>query len=288
MKTIQKLALAITAATFISCSSDSDNNTNDSGLNKKIIYQTHSLSPESNTKEIQYFSNNEIVADTVFNHLNVWTHRKITVVTGNTKSFQTLDTNGEIIQRSDYSYDNQGRIVSRRILVPLNLITVNFTYNSDNTITVNAFNNLDMTTTYVGTYYKNSDGLVYKEIRPNAANPSAPYENILQYENLKPISVTYSGTNVTTFEYYPNQKPDDILKTINELNNGVVSGLSLAMMAENGNFYFKRTGGTSNGVTTTYQTDFNAGNYIEYTKSTYLNTTGSNNLMTTETFYYYN
>ncbi len=288
MKTILKIALASIIACTISCSSDSDNNTEDSGLNKRIIYQTQSLYPTSNTKEIQYYSNNVVVADTVFNHLNEWTHRKITVTTGNTKSFQTLNTNDEIVQRSDYTYDNQGRITSRRILVPLNLLTVTFTYNPDDTITVNAINNEDMTSMYVGTYYKNSNGLVYKELRPGTTDPSITYENTLQYDNLKPISVTYSGGNVTMFDYYTNQKPNDILKTTNELNNSVISGLSLVNMAENGNFYFKRTGQTSNGVTTTYQTDFNAGDYIEYFKSTYLNTTSNNNLLTTEVFYFYN
>lgn len=288
MKTFQKIALATIALSIISCSSDSDNNTNDTGLNKKIIYQTQSLNPTANTKEIQYFSNNQIVADTVFNHLNEWTHRKIIVTTGNTKSFQTLNTNNEIIERSDYTYDNQGRILSRRILVPLNLLTVTFTYNPDNTITVNAVNSDDMSSIYVGTYYKNSNGLVYKEVRPGTADPSILYENTLQYDNLKPMSVAYSNGNVTAFDYYPNQKPTDILKSTNELNNGVISGLSLVIMAENGNFYFKRTGGSSNGITTTYQTDFNAGNYIEYIKSTYINTNTSNNLLTTEVFYYYN
>jgi hypothetical protein len=290
MKAMKSICLCILTLSVISCSNDSANNTEDdpTGLNKRIIYQTQSLYPENNTKEIQHYINNQVVADTVFNHLNEWMYRKITVTTGNTKSFLTLDTNNQITQRSDYTYDAQGRITSRRILVPLNLLTVTYTYNSDETVTVNAINSENMTSMYVGTYYKNSNGLIYKEARPGTADPSILYENTLQFDNLKPTSITYSGGNVTPFNYFSNPKPDDLLKSTIELNNGVLNGLSLVVLAQQGNFYYKYDIANGNGITTTYQTDFTTDNYIQYYKSTYINTTGNNNLLTTEIFYYYN
>lgn len=256
-------------------------------LHKRVILYTSTANPDYNTKEVQYYSNNQIVADTVFNHLNQWTARKIILTNGTTKTFQTLDTNNQITEHREETYDSQGRITSRRTYVPLNLIVVTYTYNSDNTVTANAYNIDDMTTTYVGTYFKNSSGLIYREERPGTANPAIVYQNNLQFDNSKPVSINYAGSSTVPFSYYPNPKPTALLKSVDELNNRVLYGLSLTRLAEEGNFYYKRNDETSVTTAYTYTTTFNSANYIEYYKMASL-TLASNNMTATEVFYYYN
>lgn len=287
------LTLLFIASLLASCTNDnpiesSDEAQDEMTLNKRIIYHTQSQFPTSNIKEVEYYSNNEIVADTVFNHLNQWTARKITITNGTTKTYQTLNTNNEIIEHREVTYDNQGRITSRRTYVPNNLIIVSFVYNPDNTVTANATNYQDGTVFQIATYHKNNSGLIYKEFKNNTLGNSGVFEGTLQFDGEKPTSLTFvDSPTVTTFDYYTNPMPSNLLKSVDELNNNVLSGLTLTRLAESGNFYYKRNGGSSSNGTTTYQTDFNTSNYIEYTKSTYLGG-GSTNQLTTETFYYYN
>jgi hypothetical protein len=277
--------------TIISCSSSSENNSvnNLMSLTKKITYSTQSLYPESNTKQIQYYTNNQVAADTTFNAANQWISRSVITTNGTTKIYQTFDTSNQIIEHREVVYDSQGRIISRRTFVPENLIIVSFVYNADNTVTANSIYTTDLSTHYIATFFTNSDGLIYKEDTFTAANPPVAFETTLLFDNLRPTSLFYStSSNALTFDYYDQPKPSNILKSVTELNNQVLSGLSLTKMAEVGNFYYKRPDTNSNGTISTYQTDFNANHYIEHYKSTYVNTTGNNNMLTTETFYYYN
>lgn len=257
-------------------------------LNKRIIFQSQSQNPSSNTKEIQYFSNNEIVADTLFNSSNQWTARKTITTIGTTKTFQTLNTTNEIIAHREEIYDDQGRITSRRTYIPENLIIVSFEYNSDNTITANATNTLDGTSSQIAVYHKNNDGIIYKEFRNNFIGTPSIVESTLQFDGSKPTQLTFAtSTSAIPFYYYDNPKPSNLLKSVNQLNNSILNGLSLTKLAEEGNYYYKRNNTNSSSTTTTYQTDFNGNNYIEYYKSTYLSSSSSNQL-TTEIFYYYN
>ncbi|MCZ8168130.1 MAG: hypothetical protein ACK5RV_12025 [Flavobacterium sp.] len=288
-----KLALFAVTALTVSCSDENSvelNNTpqNEMTLNKRIIFQTQSQNPSSNTKEIQYYSNNEIVADTIFDNSNQWIARKIISTNGTTKTFQTLNTSNEIIAHREEIYDPQGRITSRRTYVPENLIIVSFEYNSDNTITAYATNTLDGSSSQIAVYHKNSDGLIYKEFRNNFVGTPSIVESTLEFEGSKPTQLTFaSSTSVVPFYYYNNPKPSNLLKSVNQLNNSTLNGLSLTKLAEEGNYYYKRNNTNSSSVTTTYQTDFNSNNYIEYYKSTYLGS-GTTNQLTTEIFYYYN
>ncbi len=283
------LAFLLIISGCISCTSDStteEPTENANSLYKRVTFQTQSQNPASNTKEVQYYSNNEIIADTVFDSSNQWTERKIIFFNGTTKVFQTLDTSNQITYHREETYDSQGRITGRRTYVSNNnIIAVTFTYNPDNTVTANALNLVDQTVTTIATYQKNSDGLIYKEVRINAGQT---IESTLQFNNLRPVSLNNSvNSSVITFNYYTNPKPLDLLKSPDQLNNKVLYGLSLLKMAEEGNSYFMQIGSSTSTTTTTYQTTFNGSDYINYYKSTYLNTSG-NNLLTTEMFYYYN
>lgn len=283
------------AALLASCTNDNpveSNNTNtpETGmtLHKRVIFNTHSEFPTSNTKQIQYYQNNEVVADSTFNNLNQWISRKITITNGTTKTHQTLDTNNNIIEHREVTYDNQGRITSRRTYVPENLIIVSFVYNANNTITATATNYLDGTTSEIAVYHKNFDGLIYKEVRNNTLGNPGVTQGTIQFVGTKAVSLMYSGSPmVTLFDYYSNPVPDNLLKSSDEINNNVLSGLSLTKLAETGNHYYKKENVSNGSHSATYQTDFNSSNYIQYYKSTYLGN-GSSNQLQTEIFYYYN
>ena len=279
---------------LLSCSSDNieeeaNNNSNVMTLNKRIIFETQSLNPELDTKRIQYFTNNQIVADTTFDYQNIWIKRNIIFFNGTTKVFQTLDTSGLVTNQREEYYDTNGRITGRQTIVPNNnMIAISYIYNSDETITVNSINVVDQSITFISKYYKNSNGLIYKETGTTHFPTTQNYENTLLFDNLKPTSLTSSlSSTILNFGYYNNPKPSNLLKINTQLNNEVLYGLTLSGMAEFGNYYFKKNNATTNDVTVTYETNFNTNNYIEYYKSTYKSNT-YDNLLTTEIFYYYN
>lgn len=289
------LLLACFTILSISCSNDNaeettppPSNQNLMTLNKRITYTTFSLYPEASDKRVQYFSNNTIVADTVFNHLNEWTSRYVKTINGNIELTQQLGTNNQIISQQEITYDNQGRIISRRTNFPQNVTTVSFEYNSDNTVTAKAANGLDGTISTIAVFHKNSDGLVYKSVYEDPSATSGTSEGFLQFDGLKPTAL-FTSTNPTlyNFNYYPNPKPLNLLKTTNQLNNIVLNELNIMYLAISGNFYYKWNNTTTTEGAVTYQTDFNDNNYIKHYKKTRL-TNSNNSTTTTESFYYYN
>lgn len=279
MKNLKFYSLIAIIATFTnSCSNDNieepttPSNQNLMTLKKRVINQSYSINPTANYTRIQYYSNNEVIADTVFNYLNQWTSRYIKVTTGNAVNTQQLNTNNEIISQQEITYDNQGRIIQRRTDFPNNVMVITFEYNSDNTVTAKITNSLDNTSNILGTYEKNNDGLIYKRTPYNSTSSTE-----LVYDGLKPTSMI--STNQTlNFDYFPNPMPSNILKTTNQLNNMALSDLSLLPIAQNGNFYYKPSN---------YIANFNSNNYLEYTKSTNINS-ANNSETIRETFYYYN
>ena len=106
MKNLKFYSLIAIIATFTnSCSNDNieepttPSNQNLMTLKKRVINQSYSINPTANYTRIQYYSNNEVIADTVFNYLNQWTSRYIKVTTGNAVNTQQLNTNNEIISQ---------------------------------------------------------------------------------------------------------------------------------------------------------------------------------------------
>lgn len=278
---------------LLSCSTERieeiNNNSNLMYLNKRVIFNTQTLNTNLNTKRIQYYNNNQIIADTTFDYQNAWIKRDIIFFNGTTKIFQTLDNNGLTINQREEYYDTNGRLTGRQTIVPNNnILAISYVYNSDETITVNSTNLVDQSITFIRKYYKNSNGLIYKETGTSTFPTVQNYENTLFFNSLKPTSITSSiSPLMENFEYYNNPKPSNLLKTNTELNNVVLNGLTLRGMAEFGNYYFKLNDGTTNNSAVTYETNFNTNNYIEYYKSTYISNS-NNNLLTTEIFYYYN
>lgn len=288
MKILRIASAFLLILSIASCSNDSsENNSNLMNLKKKVTFVTESAFPESNTKRVTWYTNNEAVTDTVFDYQNHWVSRSIVSVTGNTKEYKTFDTSGQLTGHREEIYDSQGRILSRRTYLPLNIIKVAFTYNDDGTVTANAIDVTNQNTTYIATYHKNADGVIYKEFKPTAIAPITTVERTLVFDGLKPISQTSNpaGTPIT-FDYYPNPMPSNITKSAIKLNNRMLLALSLTRLAEEGNFYYKRNDTTNSNGTTTYQTDFNSHDYIEHYKYLNINITNGSQSQT-ESFYYY-
>jgi hypothetical protein len=255
----------------VSCTTDAVNE-NATNLVRKETFYVNGTNPTLNTKRIQYYSNYEITADSTFNHLNQFTHRRIIITNGLTKTYQTLDANKQIIEHRERTYDTQGRIVGRRDIEPISALTFTYTYNPDNTVTSTYYNSLDQETTAFRTYHKNSNGLIYKEFASDLINNNTIETTSVFDNNNKLLSLS----NGEVFQYFSNPMPANLIKSVNQLNNEVIIGNELRRMALFGNYYFK----TSNNVITT----FNTNNYISYQKSTNDPTV----TIFSESFYYYN
>ena len=199
-------------------------------------------------------------------------YRRVISTNGLIKTYQTLDSNNQITEHRERTYDVQGRLVGRRDIQPPSALTFTYTYNSDNTVTSTFYNTIDQVTTTFRTYHKNSSGLIYKEFAADFVN-NTTIETTSVFDNENKL---LSLSNGQVFQYYSNPMPTNLIKSNDQLNNEVVLGNDMMRLALFGNFYYKIN---PNEITT-----FNANNYITYYKS-------DNNPSATiysESFYYYN
>ncbi|HEU4495915.1 MAG TPA: hypothetical protein VFR70_02575 [Flavobacterium sp.] len=262
---------------LISCSSDA---TDDPTENENLMTLKKAVLVSSNTagyysKTVFYYSNNQVYADTTFNAQNQWYERRVISTQGNIKTYTNyyaIDGSSAISQIE--GYDAQGRVISRHTSPNSNVISFTYVYNSDNTITSVIHNAIDGQTTNYKKYYKNNNGLIYKELNINTG-----IERVITFEGDKPISIT-NGTASITFNYFPNPKPANLLKTPTELNNIVLIANDLQKLGLEGNFYAKEVNVFQN------ETIFNTLNYKTLQRFTRQNS--SNITSTDETTYFYN
>ncbi|TGD56958.1 hypothetical protein [Flavobacterium humi] len=268
---------------LISCTDQTDeiqseNNENPMSLNKIVSnYYTNGVLYSRNVK---HYTNNEVVADTTLTPPTQWMYRSVILTSGLTKTYNTYDTNGDLTESREKTYDSSGRLTGRRDIMPPSALTFSYTYNQDNTITSSYYNSLDQQTTVFRTYYKNNDGIIYKEF-DHLNNETCT----MAYEGQKPISMTYLNANITyAFNYFPNPKPSGTLKSANQLNNEAVLGNSLLKLAENGNYYY-RGFNNSNSINCL----FDSNNYLTSKKYTSVNTNVTPNTTNVlDILYYYN
>lgn len=284
MKKLNLILLGSIMTLFASCdNSESTNDESANDLQKIVTISTNSANPSSNTTNIKRYVNFEVVSDSTFDNLNQFMHRRIITTSGLTKTFKTISNTGELISHREENYDSQGRIVGRHTYEPISALFFTYEYNSDGTVTSKYYNDTDGTTTAFRTFTKNADGIVFKKnysIYNAFTGLVEDYEFIANLENQKLISVTGSGVT-TSFQYYPNPMPTNLLKSENELNNLIIKANELRYLAYNGNSYYK--------MSDDYITNFNSDNYITYFYGSYTNTTVVPNTTTaTEVFYYYN
>lgn len=271
MKRIPLIGIVLLA---ISCSTDSSTENAEMTLVKIESFYTNADNPNSNSRKVTYFVNNEAVADSTFDYQNQFILRTVATTNGLTKTIKVFTNTGELVEHSVENFDSQGRIVGRHTYEPPSALYFTYEYNSDGTVASKYFNEIDNQTVTFRTFTKNTAGLLFKQ-NYSAYNFTTgqmeSYEYNADIQNQKLVSVNEAGVT-TTFQYYPNPMPASLQKSLNQLNNLIVKSNELRTLANNGNYYYKPNDNT---ITT-----FNSDNYITHSLST-------NNNTTTEKFYYY-
>lgn len=284
MKNFSLFVLGSMLSLFASCdSSDSTSDVQTNDLQKIVTITTNSVYPSSTTTNIKRFVNFEVVSDSTFDYQNNFMYRRVITNAGLTKTIKEYLNTGELMTHMEENYDAQGRLVGRHTYEPISALFFTYVYNNDGTVTSKYYNDIDGQTTTFRTFTKNADGIVYKQNHSaysSATGQVEDYEIIANLADQQLNSVTQAGVT-SSFQYYPNPMPTNLLKSVNELNNLIVMGNELRYLAYNGNSYYK--------VSDDVITNFNSDNYKTYSKSVYTNTAVlPNETITTEKFYYYN
>lgn len=284
MKNFSLFVLGSMLSLFASCdSSDSTSDVQTNDLQKIVTITTNSVYPSSPTTNIKRFVNFEVVSDSTFDYQNNFMYRRVITNAGLTKTIKEYLNTGELMTHMEENYDAQGRLVGRHTYEPISALFFTYVYNNDGTVTSKYYNDIDGQTTTFRTFTKNADGIVYKQnysAYSSATGQVEDYEIIANLADQQLNSVTQAGVT-SSFQYYPNPMPTNLLKSVNELNNLIVMGNELRYLAYNGNSYYK--------VSDDVITNFNSDNYKTYSKSVYTNTAVlPNETITTEKFYYYN
>lgn len=265
---------------LISCSSDESNDSpedeNLMTLKKAVIVSSNTAGHYS--KRVLYYSNNKVFTDTTFDAQNQWYARRVISTEGNIKKYTDYAIDGSSNVSQIEGYDSQGKVISRHTSPANNVIHFTYIYNSDNTITSVMHNDINGQTSNYRKYYKNNSGIIYKEL-----DIQTNKERIIAFQGDKPISIS-DGTVSTTFNYFPNPKPTNLLKTPTELNNNILIANDLQKLGREGNFYPQEINNPQN----TYETLFNALNYKTSERHVSTNQNSPNMTSTYETTYFYN
>jgi len=265
---------------LISCSNDESNDSPENGnlmtLKKAVIISSNTAGHYS--KRIVYYSDNKAFADTTFDAQNQWYTRRVVSTEGNIKKYTSYTTDGSSDVSQIEGYDTQGKLISRHTSPANNAISFTYVYNPDNTITSVMHNDINNQTSNYRKYYKNSNGIIYKEL-----DILTNKERVITFQGDKPISIS-DGTTSITFNYFPNPKPSNLLRIPTELNNSILIANDLQKLGREGNFYPQEINNSEN----TYETIFNGFNYKMSEKHTYVNQNSPNVTSTYETTYFYN
>jgi hypothetical protein len=276
------------ALLIIGCDSDASSNATQDQTNliKKITLKTFSLTPESNTKRIQYYLNNQVIADTTFNHLDQWISRNVITTNGNATSYQTFDNSNILTYQQNVTYDALGRLIERRDILPSNNFKT-YTYNSnDNSVSVTTtfLNEPNSPTFFLSKFHYHPNGLLFKQtFAPNSTN-----EHSITFDNFKPLSfqnVESPNLNLN-YNFYTNPMPANILKSILEMNNLTLRNLSLNNINFYCNYYPLLENVTNSNTSTTYQTTFNNLNYITNKIRTQVNLNNNSSFVEEELYFY--
>lgn len=289
MKKLVLLLCVFLTTTIVSCESNSSSVATESTMSlvKKITLQTYSQTPQDNTKRIQYYANNQVIADTTFNHLNQWISRNVITENGNTKSYKTFNNSNQLIFQQDLIHDASGRLIEKRDVLP-STSSKTYVYNDvEGTVTIYTtfLNQPGNPSFYLATFYYHSNGLFFKE----SVGQDNPDIRTVVYNNLQPVS--YQSTNNPsinlTYAFYPFPKPSNFTTSILEMNNIMLKDLTIRNINTICNFYPQYTNTTIGNFTTTHQATFNSSNYITNRTRTQVNNNNSGTF-TEELIYFYN
>lgn len=282
---MKKILLFILTAMAFSCSDDNNATLSDTALTlkKTVTYTPNKAAFDSGemftTKRIQYFEDNKVVADSIFDPSGLLIIEY--TITANTREEKYWYASNYMAKRTVYTYDNLGRIIKQAIYSPQvsDYIERRFTYEpglvTTKTYSVSAVQEQLL---YTGTATLNSLGMIMS---------GSEYDgDKLIKNNISPLP----GVPEVAMEYYAVAKPQSLRKTVYELNNLFMeSDEDRVATAEENNYYLRKYRFADyNGVTqeVTFESVFDQNGYITYTKGTgvILPYEADRNL---ERFYYY-
>ena len=273
-------ALFFSLMLSFSCSDDSENN-NQSSTDMSLDHTVY-FEPQSDNftkKIITNFQNNKPTSAITYNNADVMTSRREYAYTATTTTIYGYNAQDVLSSKVIYTYDTAKRLTNIKSYNGQNVLITSrsyqyeghdiYLYNLDNGSPVLTF-----------TFKTNADNLIYQEY--SVLNDDT---KTLSYASDLPTQLDQEGA-VMPYEVYPNSKPGNIQNTVNEINNGALTGPILDHVYFSCNYYLKKVDFPFIDVTTYYDKTFNANNYQTYAKVSVR--IGSNTQTSNETFFYYN
>jgi hypothetical protein len=227
----------IALATLTACT---DNDTDDTNsfelhLNKTTTY--YPAYENFTTRNVKYYENNMIVADSTYDNSGNFISRNIHNVTSSTYTIDTKNAEDVSIASEYINYDEQGRVTTH--FGPAG--EYHYAYNG-NIISVESRISPDVFIE-VGSFTLNSDG--YIAAQTVVSNDIITESTSLVFSgNTKPVTLMAQGTTgaieqVGTFSYYPNSMPSNLEKSTIQINNEVLRANSLKAAAMYGNYHLQ-------------------------------------------------
>lgn len=253
MKTLNLLAAITIIALSFSCSSDSDNNTQ----NSTFLTKTVEFSPQSagfTYKNVSHYLNNKKANDSIFNGSGTLTERRTYVYTSNTTTISRYNAANALLGKRVLTYDSSQRVIESGFYNGSEQLTYSYEYvYQGHDILVNKTEN-GSTDLYI-TYKTNNDDLIYYE------QYTGDDVKTLSYANDKPTEIV-NPTYTIPLEFYPIPKPTQ--RTTNEINSSFLTNSPLIIdhMYFHCNYYLKKATFPTLPVSdVNYISEFNTDNY---------------------------
>lgn len=270
--------LTVVSLTAFSCSDDSGNNnqSNDMSLHKTVAFE-----PQQNgfdRRYVTYYENNKRTVDTTYNNSGAMVSRREYAYTATTATTFSYNAQNVLTGKTVYTYDSLKRMTNMDLYNGQNQLTSArvYEYNGTNINLYKIENNVPV---LQFTFKTNAQGLIYHQESSNGELWTMSYNNDL------PTELDHEGF-VMPYEFYTNPKPQNLQKTVHEINNGGLVGPVIDHIYFSCNHYLKKVNFPSINSSTHYEKTFNSNNYETYAKC-FVDYSGATENVS-ETFFYYN
>lgn len=205
------------------------------GLDKTITYFPSFENFE--TRNVKYYEDNMIVADSTYDHNGNFLTRNIHEVNGSIYTITTKDIFNNTIATINALHDTQGRLTD----YGNGNIQFKYTYDGNN-ISVELRNEPSEPYIQIGLFTLNEDGYIVSQTNLNGNMILSA--NSLLFNGNKPVSFMTQGTTgpleqTGAYTYYPNSVPSNLSKSVTEINNEVLKTNRLATIGEFSNHHLE-------------------------------------------------
>jgi len=299
MKT--KIYLLMLAGITLASCNDEDAVTTDTLATELTLQRVEKFSPSlelytagaaESFKNVKYYSNNRVVADTTFDASGNVTQTQTYLYTGSNLTTKFIYHISSYL-KYQFAYDADNRLKDQKVYgnngsgIEQYIEHSISTYGDDNSITLKAMSTFDETIVIPQTeitYLLNSQGYI------NSAS-SYGYSTSINYEGNKPTQYTETygdeESYVLDYSFYATPMPANLVAPNAAFNNTIIKGaryMPQIDLAQNCSYYINKLQ-DNNGQLVTFDKTFNELNYVTYSKATgYMN----QQVYNSETFYYYN